>query len=128
MRVIYGLGRFMLGSFFLYSGFNHLTHVDELAGYAAAKNTPSPRFDVEASGVLLLAAGASVAFGLKPRLGAAGAAAFLAVATPVFHDFWAQSDPQQRQNDMIHFSKNVALLGSAIALLGAEGNQSVSAG
>ncbi len=122
MRVIYGLGRFVLGSFFLYSGFNHLTHVDEMAGYAAAKNTPSPKFDVEASGVLLLAAGASLAFGIKPRLGAAGAAAFLAAATPIFHDFWAQSDPQQRQSDAVHFSKNVALLGATIAVLGAEGD------
>jgi uncharacterized membrane protein YphA (DoxX/SURF4 family) len=75
MRLIYGLGRFMLGSFFLYSGFNHLTQVDKLEGYAAAKNTPSPRFDVEASGALLLAAGASMALGIKPRLGELGALA-----------------------------------------------------
>jgi uncharacterized membrane protein YphA (DoxX/SURF4 family) len=122
MRLIYGLGRFVMGSFFLYTGFNHLTHVDEMAGYAAAKNTPSPRFDVEASGVLLMAAGASLAFGVKPKLGAAGALAFLAAATPMFHDFWTQQDPQVKHAEIAHFSKNVALMGAAVALLGADGD------
>jgi uncharacterized membrane protein YphA (DoxX/SURF4 family) len=120
MRLIYGLGRAMLGGFFLYSGFNHLTHVDQLEGYAAAKNTPSPRFDVEASGALLLAAGASLVLGIKPRLGALAVIGFLTAATPTFHDFWTQSDPQQKQAELIHFSKNVALLGAALALFGAE--------
>lgn len=120
MRLIYGIGRLIVGGFFLYHGFNHLTHVDALQGYAAAKNTPSPRFDVEASGVLMLASGASLALGIKPALGALGAISFLAAVTPIMHDFWAQNDPQQKQSDMIHFSKNLALLGATIALLGAE--------
>lgn len=120
MRVIYGLGRFVLGGFFMYNGFNHLTNVDALEGYAAAKKTPSPRFDVEATGTLMLASGASLAFGIKPVLGALGAAAFLSAVTPVMHDFWTQTDPAQKQNEMAHFSKNIALLGAAIALLGAE--------
>ena len=121
MRAIYSLGRFMLGGFFLYSGFNHLVHVDAMAGYAAAKKTPNPKFDVEASGALLMASGASLVFGVKPRLGAAGALAFLAAATPVFHDFWMQSDPQAKQQEQVHFLKNIALMGAALALLGAEG-------
>lgn len=120
MRLIYGLGRLVVGGFFLYNGLNHLTHVDAMEGYAAAKNTPSPRFDVEASGTLLVASGASLALGIKPALGALGAIAFLAAVTPMMHDFWTQADPQQKQSEMIHFSKNVALLGAAIALLGAE--------
>jgi uncharacterized membrane protein YphA (DoxX/SURF4 family) len=120
MRLIYGIGRLIVGGFFLYNGFNHLTHVDALEGYAAAKNTPSPRFDVQASGALMLASGASLALGIKPVLGALGAAAFLAAVTPMMHDFWTQTDPQQKQTEMIHFSKNLALLGATIALLGAE--------
>jgi hypothetical protein len=33
------------------------------------------------------------------------------------HDFWNQ-EPAQQTNDMIHFSKNMALLGAALALMG----------
>lgn len=122
MRVIYGLGRFMLGGFFLYNGINHLANVDALTGYAASKELPNPRLEVELSGALLIAAGASLAFGLKPRLGAAGIIAFLAAVTPTMHDFWTQADPGEKQNSMIHFSKNAALLGAAIAVYGAEGD------
>jgi uncharacterized membrane protein YphA (DoxX/SURF4 family) len=118
MRLVYGLGRFVLGSFFVYSGFNHLTHVDQMEGYAAAKGTPSPRFDVEASGALLIASGTSLALGIKPRLGAFGALAFLAAATPMFHDFWTHTDPEKKQTETIHFWKNLALMGAALALLG----------
>lgn len=120
MRLIYGIGRLVVGGFFLYNGLNHLTHVDALEPYAAAKNTPSPRFDVEASGALMLASGASLALGIKPALGALGAIAFLTAITPVMHDFWTQTDPQQKQSEMVHFSKNVALLGAIIAMFGAE--------
>lgn len=120
MRVIYGLGRFIFGGFFLYSGINHLTNTEALAGYAAAKNQADPRTKVQASGALLVASGASMAFGLKPGLGALGVIGFLAAATPQFHDFWTEEDPGQEQNQIIHFSKNLALIGAAIAVLGAE--------
>jgi uncharacterized membrane protein YphA (DoxX/SURF4 family) len=120
MRLIYGLGRAVLGGFFLYNGINHLTNSEAMAGYAAMKNTPNPKFDVQASGTLLLGSGVSLLFGIKPALGALGAIAFLTAATPTFHDFWTQTDPQQKQNETINFSKNLALLGAAIALLGAE--------
>jgi putative oxidoreductase len=34
------------------------------------------------------------------------------------HDFWKVEDPQRRQAEMINFSKNMALLGAALALMG----------
>jgi hypothetical protein len=36
------------------------------------------------------------------------------------HNFWSTEDPAQRMNDMINFSKNLALLGGALALMGVE--------
>jgi len=35
------------------------------------------------------------------------------------HDFWNES-AEQRMNDMINFTKNMALAGGAIALMGVE--------
>jgi hypothetical protein len=36
------------------------------------------------------------------------------------HDFWSQQEPRQRQAEMINFTKNMALLGGALALMGVE--------
>jgi putative oxidoreductase len=79
-----------------------------------------PRLAVAASGVALVAGGASILLGVKPRLGATALIAFLAVVSPAMHNFWRAEDPQQRMNDMINFTKNMALLGSALALLSIE--------
>ena len=53
MRVIYGLGRAILGGFFLYNGVNHLKNTEALAGYAAAKDVPNPELSVQVSGGVL---------------------------------------------------------------------------
>lgn len=120
MRVIYGLGRAVVGGFFLYNGINHFKNTAALEGYAAAKHLSNPHKSVQASGAVLALSGASLLFGAKPKLGALGVLGFLAAASPLFHDFWNQSDPQQKQAELIQFSKNVALMGTALALIGAE--------
>lgn len=121
MKSLYRVGRAILGGFFLYNGINHFRNHRSLAGYAAAKHVQSPEASVKASGVLLTAAGASLLLGLKPRFGATGVLGFLSAASPMFHDFWNHQDSQQRQSELIQFSKNVALAGAALAILGAEG-------
>lgn len=114
------IGRLIFGGFFLYSGINHIIHKDQLVSYAGAKKVPMPEAAVAGSGVLLIASGVSVILGLKPKLGAAGVVAFLAGVSPAMHDFWTVQDPGQKQNDMIHFMKNMALLGAALTLMGVE--------
>ena len=118
MGFLYGTGRFLYGSFFLYSGVNHLINAEQLEGYAASKDRPNPRLEVSLSGTLMLIAGASIALGQKPRLGATGVLGFLAVATPVFHDFWNVQDSGQKQNEVIQFTKNAALFGAALMIAG----------
>ena len=120
MRVIYGLGRAVLGGFFLYNGINHLSNTEALEGYAAAKQVPNAHLSVQGTGALMTAAGASLLFGIKPKLGALGALAFLAVASAQIHDFWNVPDEQQKQNDLIQFSKNVALIGGMLTVIGSE--------
>lgn len=118
MRIIHGLGRAIFGGFFLYNGINHLKNPEPLEGYAAAKGVGNPHLSVQGSGILMSVAGAALLLGIAPRLGALGAAGFLAAVSPQMHDFWNVEDPGQRQGEMIHFSKNMALLGAAIALAG----------
>ncbi len=120
MRIPFLIARAIFGGFFLYNGINHLLRRKEMAQYAASKNIPIPDLAVTASGVTLLLGGASVLLGVKPKLGTALIAGFLAGVSPLMHDFWRIEDPNQRQNDLINFSKNAALLGAALALMSIE--------
>jgi putative oxidoreductase len=115
------LGRLIFGGYFLYSGVNHFLHKDMMSGYAKSKGVPAAEVAVPATGALLVAGGLSLLTGYKPKLGAALIGTFLVGVSPSIHAFWKESDPQQRQADLTHFLKNLALLGGAlIAASGAE--------
>jgi uncharacterized membrane protein YphA (DoxX/SURF4 family) len=120
MKAPFMIGRLLFGGFFLYNGINHLRQRKNLSQYASAKNVPAPDAAVTASGVALILGGASILLGVKPKIGAGMIIGFLASVSPVMHDFWKQQDQNQRMNDMINFSKNMALLGAALALMGVE--------
>ncbi len=127
MKASYLLGRMIFGGFFLYNGIHHLQESKSMAQYTAAKGVPAPELAVKATGVALIAGGASVLLGLKKEWGATAIAAFLAGVSPVMHDFWKQTDPGQKQNDMISFSKNMALLGASLMLMGMDDRRKQSA-
>ncbi len=117
MDALFLLGRIILGGFFLYSGVHHFQERKSMSQYVSSKNVPMPEVAVTASGALLLLGGASVLFGVKPKIGTAAIIAFLAGVSPVMHDFWKSDDPNQRQNNMTHFMKNMAMLGAAMSLM-----------
>jgi uncharacterized membrane protein YphA (DoxX/SURF4 family) len=113
-------GRVLFGGFFLYNGINHFLNRKNLAQYAGSKNVPMPDAMVAASGAMLVFGGTSLLLGLKPKAGACAIASFLAGVSPVMHDFWNVEDPDRRMNETINFTKNLALLGSAMALMSLE--------
>lgn len=120
MKIPFVLGRMAFGGFFLYNGINHFRNREALAQYAAYKKIPVPDAAVTASGALLVAGGTSMILGLKPKYGALAIIGFLAGVSPLIHDFWRAPDENQRMNDMANFTKNMALLASALALMGVE--------
>jgi uncharacterized membrane protein YphA (DoxX/SURF4 family) len=120
VKIPFLLGRLIFGGFFLYNGINHLKERRQLSQYAQSKNVPKPDLAVSGSGIALIAGGASVLLGIKPKLGTLAIIGFLAGVSPTMHNFWKVEDPAQRMNDMINFSKNMALLGAALALLAVE--------
>jgi putative oxidoreductase len=119
MRVPFLLGRLMFGGFFIMSGIDHFKHRKQMAEYAGAKKVPKPEIAVQATGAMLILGGTSILLGIKPKLGTLAVIGFLAGVSPVMHDFWNES-AEQRMNDMINFTKNMALAGGAIALMGVE--------
>ena len=117
MKFPFLLGRVIFGGYFLYGGIHHFTDRKMLAQYAGSKNVPMPDLAVQASGLALIIGGTSILLGVKPKLGAAAVIGFLAGVSPVMHDFWRLEDPEKKMNEMINFTKNLALMGGAIALI-----------
>jgi putative oxidoreductase len=68
----------------------------------------------------MIAAGAGLMLGVKTKTSALGVAGFLALASANMHDFWDVTDPQQKQAELIQFSKNMALIGAALSIAGTE--------
>ena len=120
MKVPFLLGRLMFGGFFLYSGIHHFKEYKSMAQYAGMKQVPVPEAAVLGTGALLTLGGASILLGAKPKLGGLAILTFLAGVSPTMHDFWNDKDPNQKQNNMVNFMKNMALLGGTLALMGVD--------
>ena len=116
MRALHVLGRAIFGGYFVYNGINHLANTPVMAQYAASKGVSNPEAAVRATGMMLLAGGLSVAAGMKPRQGLAMLVGFLVPTTLQMHRFW-EVPPDQRQVEIVNFTKNLALVGAALALL-----------
>jgi putative oxidoreductase len=120
MRIPFLIGRAIFGGYFIMSGINHFKRRKQMAQYAAAKKVPKPDLAVRATGSMLIVGGSSILLGIKPKLGTLTVIGFLAGVSPVMHDFWKQEPSEQRMNDMINFTKNMALVGGAMALMAVE--------
>lgn len=61
-----------------------------------------------------IVAGLMLATGRLPRLSALALAASLAPTTVAGHPFWEESDAQARKGQLMHFLKNLAILGGLL--------------
>ena len=117
MDIVLLVGRILFGGFFIVMGINHFQNLAMMSGYAKSKNVPSARLAVIGTGVMLVAGGASVLFGIVPVVGLTVLILFLFATLVTMHDFWNMKDPQQRIAEQVNFLKNVALIGASLALM-----------
>lgn len=120
MKVPFLIGRLLFGGYFLYNGINHFREHESMKQYAGSKHVPKPGLAVKATGAALIVGGASILLGVKPKIGTLSLLGFLAGVSPIMHDFWNAGEPAEKQQQMINFTKNVALAGAAVALMGVE--------
>lgn len=108
------LGRVLFGLIFILSGLNHFSkHAIELA---ASQGVPLASLAVPASGIVALVGGLSILLGYRARIGAWMIVLFLVPVTFAVHKFWGIADPAIAQNQMIHFMKNLSMLGGALLM------------
>lgn len=109
------VGRILFGGIIAFTGLNHFMQTEEMTGYAQHKGLPAAKLGVLLSGVVLVLGGLSIVVGVFPVIGAFAVAGFLVIAALTFHDFWAVPE-DQKQTEMTHFLKNIALAGGAFAI------------
>jgi len=114
--VAFLLARVLFGGVVAFMGVNHFMNTDQMVPYAEAKGVPAAGLMVPFTGGMLLVGGLSILTGAYPIVGAGAIAVFLLVTTPVMHDFWA-AGPENQQDEMTAFLKNVVMLAGALAFL-----------
>ena len=113
------LGRLMLCAIFLMAAVgNKIPNFEQVAGYMADADVPQPKVLLAGAIVSLIVGSLSIIFGYRARFGALLLLVFLGLASYYFHNFWAceVGDPQHQQQ-MIHFLKNLGLMGAMLLII-----------
>jgi uncharacterized membrane protein YphA (DoxX/SURF4 family) len=99
-----------------YLALGNLLDLESSVGYAKSKGAPLASVTVPLGSLGLIAGALAVLIGVYPTLGALAVIAFLVPITAIMHDFWTM-EGQDRQNEQIHFLKNIGLIGAALGYL-----------
>jgi len=109
------VGRALLALLFIPAGWAKIAGFSGVVGYIASKGVPLPEVAAAIAIAAELGLGLLLLFGLKARWAALGLAIFVAVITPIFHNYWAAPAAQQMMQQQAFF-KNVAVLGGLLVL------------
>ena len=115
MRFLVPLGRLLFSAIFFMAGPNHFK--SGTIDYAAQAGVPLAKIAVPLSGIIAILGAISILLGWYARVGALLIILFLIPVSFSMHNFWAVHDPQQAQMQMIHFMKNMAMLGGALLIV-----------
>ena len=107
------IARLLLALMFVLAGISKFAGLEGTAGYIASKGLPLPMVLAVATGLLELVAGVLLIVGWQARWAALGIAFFVAVITPIFHNFWAVPEAQKMMQ-MQAFWKNFAVVGGLL--------------
>lgn len=111
------LGRIMIATIFLLSAVgNKIPSFSGVAAYIASEGVPLPQISLALAILFLVVGSLSVITGYQIRIGAGLLLVFLVLATYFFHDFWT-FEGEARQQQMIQFMKNLALMGTMLFLI-----------
>jgi uncharacterized membrane protein YphA (DoxX/SURF4 family) len=88
--------------------------VDKAVEVAPVEQRPDDVLLIKLDAGVKIAAGTLLAFGKFPRLASTALAATLVPTTLAGHRFWEETDPQRKQEQQIHFMKNVAMFGGLL--------------
>jgi putative oxidoreductase len=116
-RYVPTIARLLMCVIFLLSGFNKVTNFSGTEGYMAAHGMTTGTAVLLVLAIIVeIGGGVALLLGFRVRAVSVMLFLYLIPATLMFHNFWAYSDPAMRQDQMLHFLKNLTILGGLLAL------------
>jgi uncharacterized membrane protein YphA (DoxX/SURF4 family) len=112
------IGRVLFALLFIGGGIGHFAKLEAMTAYSKYKKIPAPKLGVIVTGLFILLGGLSVLFGLWVDLGSVLLIIFLLSAAFFMHNYWTETDEMAKQTQQAMFSKNLALAGASLILLG----------
>lgn len=109
-------GRLLLAAIFVISGINKLSDFSGTAAFMSSAGLPAAEFLLVLTILIEVAGGLMIVLGWYSRQLALMLFLFMIPVTAVFHNPWAAGDPAQVQQQMIHFLKNLAIMGGLLHL------------
>jgi putative oxidoreductase len=113
------IGRVMIAVMFVMSGLEKAMDLGATASAIGSKGLPAPFILAILTTVLELGGGLLIIVGWQTRIIALALALFTAVAAYFFHDFWHYPPGAEHTNNMIHFMKNLSVIGGFLMLCAA---------
>ncbi|MGH3931054.1 MAG: DoxX family protein, partial [Pseudonocardiaceae bacterium] len=119
------IARPLLAGIFIYGGIGALrdpeSHaqaakpvLDTMVDLAPIERAPNATTVVKVDAGVKIGAGVLLALGKAPRLASTALAASLIPTTLAGHRYWEIEDPHERSDQLIHFLKNLGLLGGLV--------------
>lgn len=112
--------RSLLSTIFVFSSINALQNAEQMTAPAEALGLPEPETMVRLHGGINLLGGLMLMLNIKPKLAAWAMVGNLILTTLGGHRFWEEDDEGAKINQMLHFLKNVSLLGGLLTVIAAE--------
>jgi putative oxidoreductase len=108
-------GRALIAGIFVYSGYGMFNNAERYAKSAAEALPMLPEEPTlaRAQGATMMMAGSTLALGILPKLSARILALAMIPNTYVGHPFW-KAKPEDRRPQLVHFLKNVGLIGGLL--------------
>jgi putative oxidoreductase len=113
------LGRVVIAVMFVMSGLEKFMDLGATATMIGSKNLPMPYVLAVLTACLEFGGGLLIIVGWQTRIVALALTLFTAVAAYFFHDFWHMPPGAEHTNNMIHFMKNVSVIGGFLMLCAA---------
>jgi putative oxidoreductase len=112
------LGRLALAWFFLSGVANVLGHWDSTIALMEDKHVPVAQLLLVLALIAMVLGSFALFFGFHTRHGAVLLFGFTVVASVLMHDFWRIADPAARTTEYEIFSRNIAIAGGLLMLVG----------
>jgi putative oxidoreductase len=117
MEFVFLIGRVLYALIFILAGINHLKDFNHTVEMTKKFRTPFPRLSAAVMSLFAVIGGISIALGIYAKIGALLLLIFLIPTTFIVHRFWGLSDKQQKAMQLVHFNKNLSLLGVTLMIL-----------